>query len=92
LPNSHRGRAVSIFLKGSAFATIIAGPFSGLLLGMDGFAGVTGWHWMFAIQGGMALVFAPLMYRLTMNSVQEVPWLSAAVKSALAEDLRQEQA
>ncbi|MBK1789177.1 MFS transporter [Prauserella cavernicola] len=92
LPNSHRGRAVSIFLMGSAFATIIAGPFSGLLLGMDGFAGVTGWQWMFAIQGGMALVFAPLMYRLTMNSVQEVPWLSAAEKSALAEELRQEQA
>jgi MFS family permease len=91
LPNSHRARAVAVFLMGSAFATIIAGPFSGVLLSMDGIAGLDGWQWMFVVQGGMAVVFAPLLWLLLVGKIDDARWLSGEEKAALHAELAREQ-
>ncbi|MGC8068859.1 MFS transporter, partial [Salmonella enterica] len=50
LPASERGRAMAIFLSGSALASILSGPISGGLLQLEG-AGLHGWQWMFIIEG-----------------------------------------
>lgn len=50
LPGVERGKAIAIFLSGSAVASLISGPLSGALLQIEGF-GLHGWQWMFGIEG-----------------------------------------
>ena len=45
LPGAERGKAIAIFLSGSAIASLISGPLSGLLLQINGL-GMHGWQWM----------------------------------------------
>jgi MFS family permease len=49
LPASERGKAMAIFLSGSAIASIISGPITGALLSVTGL-GLHGWQWMFLIK------------------------------------------
>ena len=42
LPGAERGKAIAIFLSGSAVASLISGPLSGVLLQIEGF-GFHGW-------------------------------------------------
>src|SRR5689334_20582447 len=44
-PAEARGRAVARFMTATAMAGVIGGPASGLLLKMDGVAGLAGWQW-----------------------------------------------
>jgi MFS family permease len=50
LPGAERGKAIAIFLSGSAVASLISGPLSGLLLQINGL-GMHGWQWMYFIEG-----------------------------------------
>lgn len=50
LPGVERGKAIAIFLSGSAVASLISGPLSGLLLQINGL-GMHGWQWMYFIEG-----------------------------------------
>jgi MFS family permease len=50
LPNRERGKAMAIFLSGSALASVLSGPLSGALLQIEG-GGFHGWQWMFLIEG-----------------------------------------
>jgi MFS family permease len=58
LPNRERGKAMAIFLSGSALASVMSGPLSGALLSLQG-GGFHGWQWMFIIEGvaSVALCF-----------------------------------
>src|SRR5436309_14228994 len=63
-PAEARGRAVARFMTATAIAGVIGGPISGLLLAMNGFAGLAGWQWLFLIEGIPAIVlgFVTLAY------------------------------
>ncbi len=50
LPGAERGKAIALFLSGSAIASIISGPVTGALLQIEGL-GLHGWQWMFLIEG-----------------------------------------
>ena len=50
LPGVERGKAIAIFLSGSALASLISGPLSGVLLQINGL-GLHGWQWMYIIEG-----------------------------------------
>lgn len=48
-PQAYRGRFIATFCSAIPIAGIISGPLSGLILGMDGFAHLHGWQWLFLI-------------------------------------------
>ncbi len=48
-PAEYRARMLAIFLLGVPVSSVIGGPISGALLGLDRFGGLSGWQWMFAI-------------------------------------------
>jgi MFS transporter, ACS family, tartrate transporter len=50
-PAEYRARMLAWFLVAIPASTVIGGPVSGLVLQMDGFAGVAGWQWLFIIEG-----------------------------------------
>lgn len=91
VPEWKRGRAMAIFFSGSSIGLIVAGPLSGLLLGMDGFVGLNGWQWLFVIQGGIAVLFAIVVWELLDDSVEKATWLDEGEKKAVITVLRQEQ-
>ncbi|MEV5610221.1 MFS transporter [Streptomyces sp. NPDC052225] len=91
LPDSHRGRATSIFLMGSGTATVIVGPISGALLEMHGIWGHSGWQWMFFIEGVVSVVLGFVVYRFLDSSVESATWLTQDEKDGLVTVIDQEQ-
>lgn len=86
LPDSHRGRATSIFLMGSGTATVIVGPVSGALMELHGIWGHAGWQWMFFIEGVFSVV-----YRFLDSGVEQATWLTDEEKSGLVAAIDAEQ-
>ncbi|MFJ4332704.1 MULTISPECIES: MFS transporter [unclassified Streptomyces] len=91
LPDSHRGRATSVFLMGSGTATVIVGPISGALMEMHGIWGHAGWQWMFFIEGVFSVVLGFVVYRFLDSGVEQATWLTDEEKSGLVAAIDAEQ-
>ena len=50
-PAQYRAQVLAWFLVAIPVSSVIGGPISGLLLEMDGLAGLAGWQWMFIVEG-----------------------------------------
>jgi hypothetical protein len=61
LPSSERGKAIALFLSGSAIASIISGPLSGYLLQFEPY-GLKGWQFMIVAEGAVSVVLAAFTY------------------------------
>ncbi|MGX1672631.1 MFS transporter [Streptomyces sp. NPDC055400] len=92
LPDSHRGRATSVFLMGSGTATVIVGPISGALMEMHGLLGHAGWQWMFFIEGLFSVVLGFVVHRFLDNSIESADWLTDEEKQGLVATIDAEQA
>ncbi|MFD8521072.1 MFS transporter [Streptomyces capillispiralis] len=91
LPDSHRGRATSIFLMGSGTATVIVGPVSGALMEMHGIWGHAGWQWMFFIEGVFSVVLGFVVYRFLDSGIDKADWLTDEEKTGLVAVIDAEQ-
>ncbi|MGW0345696.1 MFS transporter [Streptomyces anthocyanicus] len=91
LPDSHRGRATSIFLMGSGTATVIVGPVSGALMELHGIWGHAGWQWMFFIEGVFSVVLGFVVYRFLDSGVEQATWLTDEEKAGLVAAIDAEQ-
>jgi ACS family tartrate transporter-like MFS transporter len=63
-PAEYRARMLAIFLLGVPVSSVIGGPISGALLGLDRIGGLSGWQWMFIIEGLPCVVLGYLVLRL----------------------------
>ena len=86
LPASERGKAMAIFLSGSAIGSILSGPLSGMLLHCHGL-GFKGWQWMVGIEGIFSVVMAVVTWYWLDTHYQAATWLSTEEKSALQTSL-----
>ncbi|WP_436850407.1 MFS transporter [Streptomyces griseoloalbus] len=91
LPDSHRGRATSVFLMGSGTATVIVGPVSGALMEMHGIWGHAGWQWMFFIEGIFSVVLGFVVYRFLDSGIDKADWLTEEEKTGLVAVIDAEQ-
>jgi MFS family permease len=91
LPNSHRGRAMAVFLSGSALASVLSGPISGGLLQIQG-GGLHGWQWMFLIEGAASILLCVVVWLRLDSGVKDAKWLSPAEREALSTVIATEQA
>ena len=90
LPASERGKAMAIFLSGSAIASIISGPITGALLSVTGL-GLHGWQWMFLIEGGASVALCGFVYYWLQSHIHEAKWLTPAEQTTLSEVIAEEQ-
>jgi MFS family permease len=90
-PEAYRGRIIGMFMAGVAISGIVGAPLSGLLLSMDGLAGLRGWQWLFIVEGAPAIVLAPLCLVLLKDSPVQANWLSAGDRDWLTRTLASEQ-
>jgi sugar phosphate permease len=75
-PQRKLGRVVGLFLIAQPVALIITGPLSGVLLGLDGLAGLRGWQWLFIVSGTPAVLLAVPTLLLLPDKPSSAPWLA----------------
>jgi MFS family permease len=91
LPQKERGKAVAVFLSGSALASVLSGPITGSLLSIRGF-GLQGWQWMFLIEGGFSIVLCGVSWMLLKSHIRDATWLTREEQSVLERSIAAEQA
>jgi ACS family tartrate transporter-like MFS transporter len=82
-PAEYRARMLAIFLLGVPVSSVIGGPVSGALLGLDQIGGLSGWQWMFIIEGLPTVVLGFLVLRLFADRPATASWLTPAEKTAI---------
>jgi MFS family permease len=89
-PPEYRARILAWFLVAIPVSSLIGAPFSGLLLEMDGIAGLRGWQWLFIIEGMPAVVLGVIVARVLADRPDTASWLSAEEKQVLEKMLAAE--
>jgi MFS family permease len=89
-PAAHRGRVIGLFMSGVAISGLIGSPISGLLLSLDGTAGLRGWQWLFILEGAPAIILAPLVLAYLQDGPLQANWLPAPEKLWLARTMEAE--
>jgi ACS family tartrate transporter-like MFS transporter len=82
-PERERARAIALFMTATALAGVIAGPVSGALLTMHGFGGLSGWQWMFLLEGMPAIAMGVAVALYLPDHPGEARFLNAAERAAL---------
>ena len=82
-PAQYRTRALAILSVAVPLSSVIGGPFSVLLLQMNGLLGLKGWQWMFLVQGLPACMIGVLALVMLRDHPRDAHWLSPAERDAL---------
>jgi len=91
VPTAYRARAHASFMIAIPMAQIVGGPLGAALLGLQAVGHLSGWQWLFLIEGlpPVFLGFAALLF-LT-DCPEEAHWLSSTERSWLSLRLEREQ-
>ncbi|RRV04549.1 MFS transporter [Pseudomonas sp. v388] len=90
LPSAYRGRMVAIFMVAIPAANFIGSPLSGLLLSLDGWYGMRGWHWLFILEGIPAVLLGIACLFVLTDKPEQAKWLSDEQRNWLVQRLAQE--
>ncbi|MCA8029690.1 MFS transporter [Burkholderia cepacia] len=83
-PPRQRAKAFALFMTALYLAGLIAGPVSGAILSFfDGAAGLSGWQWLFLVEGLPSSVLGLVALRFLDDRPDDARWLSDADKAAL---------
>lgn len=88
-PAAGRARAVAWFMTANPLAGVIGSPISGALLGLQG-AGLSGWQWMFLIEGLPAMILGGVVLATLADSPAEAKWLQGDERTWLLQKLESE--
>ena len=91
-PVAHRARAIAAFMTAVPVTGLVGGPLSGLLLTMNGVAGLAGWQWLF-LGEGLPAIFLGLIVLFCLTEKPEVArWLTPAERESISAELTKERA
>ncbi len=89
LPARYRARTIALFMTATAVSGVIGGPISGMLLTMHT-AGLSGWQWLFILEGAPAVALGIIVLIFLTDSPEQAKWLSSEERSWLLEELKNE--
>ncbi|WP_321782872.1 MFS transporter [Paraburkholderia sp. J94] len=87
-PQSSRARAIGVFYFGAPLAFIFGGPLSGFLIDLHGVGGLTGWKWLFLVEGGLASAVGVWAFWYLTDRPDDARWLDIDERRALMAALR----
>lgn len=82
-PATVRGRVLAWFVIAVPLSLVISGPVSAVLLQADGIGGLTGWQWLFIVEGLPACVLGAITFYILPDRAEDASWLTDAEKAAL---------
>jgi ACS family tartrate transporter-like MFS transporter len=91
-PSAERARAVSWFMVGIPLSTVVGGPLAGVILQLNGFHGLTGWQWLFLLEGIPAVILGFVVLGYLTDSPEKAKWLAPEERDWLAAKMRSENA
>jgi ACS family tartrate transporter-like MFS transporter len=89
-PAAARARTVARFMTASPLSGVVGGPISGLLLNMHGTTGLSGWQWLFLLEGIPAVLLGGVVLLYLTNRPEDATWLSGKQREWLLGTLRNE--
>ena len=90
-PAQYRARIIGYFMAAIPLSSVLGAPLSGLLLGLEGAAGLHGWQWLFIIEAVPAVLLSIVVLFYLTDRPSDALWLPANSRAWLAERLTQEQ-
>jgi ACS family tartrate transporter-like MFS transporter len=89
-PNAFRGRAVSRFYVAIPISQAVMGALAGFLLGLHGRLNLSGWQWLFLLEGLPAVLMSAVVLFLLPDRPQDVKWLSSPEKDWIARKMAED--
>jgi ACS family tartrate transporter-like MFS transporter len=86
-PSDARARAIARFMTAIPVSGMIGGPVSGALMGLSGRLRLTGWQWLFLLEGVPAVVLGVAVLRYLPDRPEGAAWLEPEQRKWLAERL-----
>jgi MFS transporter, ACS family, tartrate transporter len=75
-PSEYRTRMIAWFMVAVPISSVVAGPVSGELLRMDGIAGLSGWKWLFLLEGLPVAVLGLMALNVLADRPEQATWLT----------------
>lgn len=89
-PREYRARIIAAFTVGVPLSLFFGSPISTALLGLHGFAGLSGWKWMFLMEAIPSVLLGFLCLFVLSDRPEKAKWLSDDEKAWLARRLESE--
>jgi len=83
-PARERARALAWFMTAIPVSAAIGNPISGLLLGLDGRRGLTGWEWLFLTEGIPSVLLGVAVFVVLPDRPADARWLTDDQRGWLA--------
>jgi MFS transporter, ACS family, tartrate transporter len=91
-PSHERARAVAKFMTATSLAGVVGAPLSSALLKLDGVRGLSGWQWLFLLEGVPTILLGISVLFVLKDSPEKVTWMTPGEKDWLARELERDRA
>jgi ACS family tartrate transporter-like MFS transporter len=82
-PARVRARAVSRFYVALPLSSVVMGSVAGWLLGLGGKLGLSGWQWLFLVEGLPTAIFSLVILKMLPDNPAKAAWLTLEEKAWL---------
>lgn len=89
-PLSVRARTISRFYIALPLSSVVMGGLAGWLLGLNGKGGLSGWQWLFLVEGLPAVAMSGVFWFLLPDKPADAKWLTAPERDWLLGELKSE--
>lgn len=89
-PAQARAGAIARFMMASAISLVIGAPLSGALLSIGTVFGMSGWQWMFVLEGVPSILLGIVAFRYLTDRPQDAAWLTDEQRAWLVATLHRE--
>jgi MFS family permease len=89
-PAEYRTRIIAWFMVAIPISSVIGGPVSGWLLGLDGALGISGWQWLFLVEGLPAAIVGIVLLVTLPDRPEDAAWLTDDERRIVRERLEAE--
>jgi ACS family tartrate transporter-like MFS transporter len=82
-PIELRARSISRFYIAWPLSVVVMGVLAGALMGLDGHLGLTGWQWLFAVEGFPAVILGVIFFFALPDGPTTARWLTEPERNAV---------
>ncbi|MDP9010351.1 MAG: MFS transporter [Pseudomonadota bacterium] len=82
-PAERRARSITRFYIAWPLSVVVMGVLAGTLMGLDGRLGITGWQWLFAVEGIPSVLLGFLFLWLLPDDPATARWLTEPERNAI---------
>ncbi|MGW3627107.1 MFS transporter [Streptomyces sp. NPDC000880] len=90
-PSDMRARAIGIFILAQPVSGLVGAPLGGWILGsFDHVGGLSGWQWLFLIEGIPSIILGIAVIWLLTDTPQEAKWLTEREKGLVLGEVKRD--